>query len=127
MKQYITILSLIALAAVALFWQQVWGIFAGMTVLESLDMIVTYILHVAIGTIAAVVIFGLPAIIMPWVRMFRKRQRAIRRGRLVVQAKEPVFKPRRMTVEQLLGVLAPTQKIQKTTVQPQEDRVDLNL
>lgn len=127
MKQYITILSLIALAAVALFWQQVWGIFAGMTVLESLDMIVTYILHVAIGTIAAVVLFGLPAIIMPWVRMFRKRQRAIRRGRLVVQAKEPVFKPRRMTVEQLLGVLAPTQKIQKTTVRPQEDRVDLNL
>lgn len=127
MKQYITILSLIALAAVALFWQQVWGIFAGMTVLESLDMIVTYILHVAIGTIAAVVLFGLPAIIMPWVRMFRKRQRAIRRGRLVVQPKEPVFKPRRMTVEQLLGVLAPNQKIQKTTVQPQEDRVDLNL
>lgn len=127
MKQYLTILALLALAAAALFWKQIWGIFAGMSVLESLDMIVTYILHVAVGTIAAVFLFGLPAIIMPWVRMFRKRQRAIRRGRMVVKTKEPVFKPRRLTAEQLLNMLAPNEKIQKTTIQPQEERVDLRL
>jgi len=127
MKQYLTVLALLALAAAALFWKQIWSIFAGMSVLESLDMIVTYILHVAVGTIAAVFLFGLPAIIMPWVRMFRKRQRAIRRGRVVVKTKEPVFKPRKMTVHQLLSMLAPNETIQKTTVQPQEERVDLKL
>ncbi len=125
MKHYLTILTLIALAAAALFWKQVLGIFAGMSVLESLDMIVTYLLHIAVGTIAAVMVFGIPKIVMPWYRMFRRKQRFMRRGRLVAHPKEPVFKPRRMTVEQLLGVLAPNQNIQKTTVQPQEDRVDL--
>ncbi len=34
MKQMMIVLSLIAMAAAALFWEQVWGIFAGMTVLD---------------------------------------------------------------------------------------------
>ncbi len=127
MKQYILILSLIALAAVGVFWQQVWGVFAGMSVLAALEMIVQYILHVAVWTIAAGVLFGLPAIVKPWLRMFRRKQRDQRRGRVVVQPREPVFKPRKMTAEQLLSVLAPNQKIQKTTVQTPDERVDLNL
>lgn len=127
MKQQLIILSLIALAAAALFWQQVWSIFAGMTVLEALDMIVQYILHVAVATITLTVLFGLPKIITPWMRMLRKKQRAQRRGRVVMQDKAPVMRPRKLTVDQLLTMLAPTQKIQKTPVHPPDDRVDLNL
>ncbi len=121
MKQMIAILSLIALAAAALFWKQVWSVFAGMTVLESLDMIVTYILHIAVGTIAAVVFFGIPKIVMPWYRMFQRKQRAMRRGRVVVQAKAPVIKQNRLTVDQLLGLLAPNKSIQKAPTQPVQD------
>jgi len=127
MKQAITILSLIVLAAAALFWQQVWSIFAGMTVLQSLEMIVQFILHVAVGTIVVYGVATAPELIKPWMRALRQKRRAQRRGRVVVQEKAPVMRPRRMSVDQLLTMLAPTQKIQKTTVHPQEDRVDLNL
>lgn len=127
MRQAITILSLIALAAAALFWQQIWSIFAGMTVIESLEMIVQFILHVAVGTIVMYGAATAPDLIKPWMRALRQKRRAQRRGRAVMQEKAPVMKQRRMSVDQLLAMLAPTQKIQKTTVHPQEDRVDLNL
>lgn len=127
MKQAITILSLIALAAAALFWQQVWSIFTGMTVLESLEMIVQFILHVAVGTIVVYGAATAPELIKPWMRALRQKRRAQRRGRVVMQDKAPVMKQRKMSVDQLLAVLAPTQKIQKTTVQAPDERVDLNL
>jgi hypothetical protein len=126
MKQMMIILSLLAMAAAALFWEQVWGIFAGMTVLESLDMIVTYILHVAVGTITAVVVFGIPKIVTPWLRMFQRKQRDMRRGRIVVQPKAPAFKQNRLTVDQLLRLIAPGKNIQKVpTQQPVQDDIDL--
>lgn len=126
MKQAITVLSLIALAAAALFWRQVWSIFAGMSVLESLEYIVTFILHVAVGTVAAYVVVGLPAIVKPWVRMFRQKQRGMRRGRIVVQAKTPTIKPGKLTVDQLLGLIAPHRTISKVPTQPpQDDTADL--
>ena len=126
MKQAITILSLIALAAAALFWQQVWSIFAGMTVLESLEMIVQFILHVAVGTIVVYGVATAPELIKPWMRALRQKRRAQRRGRVVAQA-TPAMKPRRLTVDQLLTVLAPDKQIQKAPSQLTDDRVDLNL
>jgi hypothetical protein len=127
MKQFITILTLIALAATALFWQQVWSIFVGMTVLESLEMIVQFILHVAVGTIVVYGVATAPELIKPWMRAFRQKQRQARRGRTVVQVKTTEKKPRRLTVDELLTVLAPTKKIQKMPVQMPDDHVDLNL
>lgn len=127
MKQLIAILTLIALAATALFWKQVWSLFIGMSVLESLEMIVQFILHVAVGTIVVYGAATAPELIKPWMRSFRRKQRQARRVRTVVQDRTPEKKPRRLTVDELLTVLAPTQKIQKMPVQMPDDRVDLNL
>jgi hypothetical protein len=126
MKQAITILSLIALAAAALFWQQVWSIFAGMTVLESLEMIVQFILHVAVGTIVVYGVATAPELIKPWMRAFRRKQRQSRRARVIhVQSTAP--KPKRLTATELLSVLAPDKKIQRAPTLPRaDDHPDLN-
>lgn len=113
MKQVITILSLIALAATVLFWQQVWAIFAGMTVLESLEMIVQFILHVAVGTIVVYGVTTAPELIRPWMRALRQKRRAQRRGRTVVQVQQSAAKPRKLSVMDLLQMLAPDKQIQR--------------
>jgi Sec-independent protein translocase protein TatA len=129
MKQALLILSLIALAAAALFWQQVWAIFDGMTVLESLEMIVQYILHVTVVTILMWGVTTLPELIKPWMRALRQKRRAQRlhRVRTLSTVTPSTPKSRKLTVSELLTMLAPDQKIQKSTVRPQEDRVDLKL
>ena len=127
MKHFITILSLIALAAAALFYKQVLAIFAGMSVMESLGMIVQFILHVAVGTIVVYGAATAPELIKPWMRALRQKQRAARRGRAVVQVKAVEPKQRKLSALELLQMLAPNQKIQKTPTQQPDDRVDLNL
>ena len=125
MKQMMIVLSLIALAAAALFWKQVWGVFAGMTVLQSLEMIVQFILHVAVGTIVVYGVATAPELIKPWMRALRQKQRAQRRGRMIVQTKEPVSKPRRLSTMELLQLMAPEKKIQQTPSAPPDDRTEL--
>ena len=80
MKQMMIVLSLIALAAAALFWKQVWGVFAGMTVLQSLEMIVQFILHVAVGTIVVYGVATAPELIKPWMRALRQKHKTSRRS-----------------------------------------------
>ena len=127
MKPMMTALSLILAAAGVLFWKQVWGMFAGMTIMEAMEFIVTFILHVAVGTIAAYVVFGLPKIIKPWVRLFQWKQRNALRGRRrnIAQVKTPVVHPRRMTVKEMLSLLAPEQSIRKAPTKPQQDPAEL--
>lgn len=127
MKQYLLALSLIALAAVAVFWQQVWSIFAGMTVLESLDMIVTYLLHIAVGTILAVTLFGLPAIIKPWMRMFRQKHKTSRRS--LRRNEQPTERVPKMSVYRLALSLLQKQlgapEKTRSTIQEEPPHIEL--
>jgi uncharacterized membrane protein YcjF (UPF0283 family) len=63
-----------------LFFDQVRALFRGMGPLEAMQQIITFVLHVAVATIVLTVLFGLPAIVKPWVRMFRWKQKAARRA-----------------------------------------------
>lgn len=120
MKQYVIVLSLIGAAAAALFWKQVLAIFIGMTVLESLEMIVQFVLHVAVATVIAYGVMTLPEFIKPYWKLFRWKQRAARRGarRQVIHEAAPRTKQPRLTVQQLLSVLAPERTIHKEPTQP---------
>lgn len=74
-KTYLSFLALVGVAGAAIFWQDLAAYFMGMSPLEALKTIVTYLLHLAVGTVAAVVVFGLPKIVQPWMRYFKKHQR----------------------------------------------------
>ena len=129
MKNILLGLTMILMTGAALFWKEVWGVFAGMSVLESLSMIVQFILHVTVATIAGYVVFGLPEIVTPWLRMLRQKRRAVRRGRRVqaLPARSAATQPKKLTVDQLLRVLAPTRTIKKESVAQQTDPpVDLH-
>lgn len=92
MKNYIIVLVLVLVVSVGLFWQDVFAIFVGMTPLQAMEQIVTFILHVAVATIAVYAVTTLPELIKPWLKTFKRQQRQARRGRLSVSAKVP--KPR---------------------------------
>jgi hypothetical protein len=80
MRNFVIILSVIVVIAAALFWREVVGVFAGMSPLEAIQQIVTFILHVAVATIAAYAVMTVPEFIKPWMRTFRLHQRQARRG-----------------------------------------------
>ncbi len=79
MKNFVILLSVIVVIAAALFWREVTGIFAGMSPLEAMRQIVTFILHVAVATILAYAAMTVPEFIKPWLRTFKFRQRQARR------------------------------------------------
>lgn len=72
-------LVIVAVVGGALFGDQVLALFAGMTALEALRTIVTFILHVAVATIASWAAFTLPELLKPWRRALRKKRRLARR------------------------------------------------
>ncbi len=81
MKNFVIVLGVIVVVAAALFWREVLGLFAGMSPLEAMQQIVTFILHVAVATIAAYAVMTVPELLKPWIQTFRSRQRQARRGR----------------------------------------------
>jgi hypothetical protein len=78
-KEILLVLVLIALIGAALFYDQVWAFFRGMGPLEAIQMIWQFVLHVTVGTILAYVLYTLPEIVKPWLRVFRQKQRQARR------------------------------------------------
>lgn len=74
-KETLVLLGLIAVAGLALFFDDVAAWLGGMTPLEAVKQIATFILHVTVGTVAATALFGLPKIVKPWMRMLKRRQR----------------------------------------------------
>jgi hypothetical protein len=80
MKNFMIVLGVIVVIAAALFWREVLGLFAGMSPLEAMQQIVTFILHVAVATIAAYAVMTVPEFLKPWMQTFRFRQRQARRG-----------------------------------------------
>jgi hypothetical protein len=64
--------GLVLVAGAILFWDQVKTLFTGMTPLEAMQTIVQYILHVTVITIVGFLIFGLPEIVEPWIKMAKR-------------------------------------------------------
>ena len=75
MRRVTIFLGLIGMIGALVFWREVWGLFTGMTAVEALKQVVSFILHVTVATICGYVMFGLPGIVKPWVRMLRRSGR----------------------------------------------------
>jgi hypothetical protein len=102
MKNAMIVLSILLMIAVALFWKQVWGIFAGMSVLEAMNTIVTFILHVAVATIAAYAAMLIPEYIKPWMQALRWKQRQARKARRHGRIPEQATRAPRLNANSLL-------------------------
>lgn len=84
-KQLLIVLVVVLVIGGLTFFDQVLAIFHGLTVLEALEMIMNYVLHVAVVTVVGFVVFGLPEVVKPWLQMYRQsvrsKRRALRRRR----------------------------------------------
>lgn len=95
MNKHILIILLFVLGIGAAFYaDDILAVFHGMGPLEALEFILNYVLHVAVVTIVAFLVFGLPEIVKPWMRVLRRKQRAIRRGELPSRAPSTPRMPR---------------------------------
>lgn len=79
-REVMIVLGLVLVAAAVLFWDQIMSAFAGMTPLEAMQTIVQYILHVTVITIFGFLIFGLPEIVKPWIKMLKRAPKRWRSG-----------------------------------------------
>lgn len=70
---FVLFMVLLLITAGLLFFDQVLSIFQGMTVLQSMQMIVQFILHVAVATIAAYALYQVNELILPWWRAAKYR------------------------------------------------------
>ena len=102
MKRLFPFLILLLMIAAVLFWRQVWGLFAGMTVLEAMGTIVQFILHVTVATLAGYAVMLVPEFVTPWLKAFRWKQRTVRRARRHRQESVPVMKAPRLNLNSLV-------------------------
>ena len=124
MKNFVILLSVIVVIAAALFWREVAGIFAGMSPLEAMRQIVTFILHVAVATILAYAAMTIPEFIKPWLRTFRFRQRQARRihGNTAVRSVKTQGTPKLNKDRMLIALVE--QLMQKQTKGKERSAVD---
>ena len=109
-KHLLIVLTLITIVAAILFYDQVLAIFHGMSVLEAMQFIITFVLHVAVTTICVYAVYTLPEIVGPWVKTLRKSRRSsVKRRTSKVESRMPNVRGRRMTVEQAVMFLAAMQ------------------
>jgi hypothetical protein len=103
-KKIMIALGFIVLIGAALFYDQIWAVFSGMSVMESMKFIVTFILHVTVGTICAYVLFGLPEIIKPWVRLLRQKRKTARKTQKA-EGRRQILPQRAPTTNRMVGYL----------------------
>jgi len=72
-KDLLALCAVVLIVGAVLFYDQIINIFRGMSPLEAMQTIWTFVLHIAVGTIFAYVIFGLPEIVKPWLKTMRRR------------------------------------------------------
>jgi len=124
-KNFVIGIGIVLVIGTALFFDQVLALFAGLSPIEALRQIWTFVLHVTVGTICAYVAFGLPALIKPWMRMFRQKRRDLRRGR----AGQAVLRSPKLDVNRLLAQLYVKQQTgqsAKPTPRPLDDSIKLD-
>lgn len=108
MKKNMLIMAVIILViGVALFHEQIWALFRGMTILEALKFIYTFILHVTVATLASYALYTLLEFAKPVVEFVKSVTRTIRRNRRAArrnrsQAKPAVARSPKLTTDMLL-------------------------
>jgi hypothetical protein len=113
MKKAFLILSGIALLIGGVFfYDQVLAIFKGMSVLEAMKFIVTFVLHVVVVTICMYTLYTLPEIVGPWLKTLRWKRRAARRNRS--QPKPVIARSPKLTTDMLLREYMLKQALPKT-------------
>ena len=98
-KKSVMILAMIGLVIGAVFFgDQVAGVFRGMSVLEAMKFIVTFILHVVVVTIASWALYTLPEILGPVTKLLKGH----RRGQRNKRTEAPKVKTPRLSTDQML-------------------------
>jgi hypothetical protein len=107
-----------------LFFDEVLSIFAGMSVLEAMRTIWTFVLHVVVTTVLGYVVIGLSEIVKPWVRMLRRsgraKNRVLRRGETAPRV--PSSRAPRMNKDAIIAWLA-SQKFSKVKPRQTENQI----
>lgn len=103
-KHVLIVLAFVAAIGGLVFADQVMSLFQGMTPLEMLQTLWTFVLHMAVTTALGYVVIGLPKIAQPWLRALRWKQKAVRRGR--IQPKPAAPRAPRMSKDVVLYWLA---------------------
>lgn len=126
MRRFVlTVVILALIAGVMLFPDQVLAQFRGMTPLDAMKTIVTFILHVAVGTIAAYVAYTLPEIVSPWLKALKRNSKGKKHNSTDFQK---VQKTPKMNTDALFRAYMLQQMSSKKTVEParnDEVRIDL--
>lgn len=122
------VLCIIAVIGAALFGDQVIALFVGMSPLESLQVIVKFILHVAVATIVSYVALTAPELFKPWMRTLRRNRRTARRQPAQIRApREPRMNYKALFHTMLNQQNAPKPRLtQLPTVAPTQDESKLN-
>ena len=99
-KTFLVFVMMTLVIGAVFFYDQVLAIFKGMTVLEAMKFIVTFVLHVAVTTICVYAVYTAPEIVKPWLKTLRMKRRMARRG----HAAQPIQKQKspRMSTDMLL-------------------------
>jgi len=78
-KEYLLIFLAIALIGGILSWEPILAYFGGMSPMEAMQTIWTFVLRVTVGTILAYAAYTLPEIVKPWLKMLKEKQKQARR------------------------------------------------
>jgi len=100
-KDFMILLVILSVVGALLFYDQVLAIFRGMSPLEALRTIVTFIMHVAVATIVSYVAYTLPDFVKPWLKALRSGPRRTRRHNNV----KKIRTSGRITNDQILKLL----------------------
>lgn len=92
-KKFTVVLIFIAAVGSLVFYDQVLSAFNGMSVIESIKVIWTFVLHVALGTVFAVILYQALELLDPLVKfsakMLQRKRRNLRRGRFTQKIQSP--------------------------------------
>lgn len=115
MKKFLFVLIVLAIIAALVFYDQVLDAFRGMTILESIKVIVQFVIHVAVATILTWGLYMVVEILEPLVslgrkvlRWKRKNFRRAQHGQMAPHGRMPLPAPRRsgrLTAEQLARLM----------------------
>lgn len=128
MNKHILIILLFVLGIGAAFYaDEIVTIFHGMSPLEALEFIFNYVLHAAVVTIVAFVVMGLPKLVQPWMRVLRRKRKALRRGELPNRAPLTPRTPRLNKDAALAWMAAQLARVQTPKASQQRNDDDNNI
>lgn len=105
MKHILIVLTFIGVIGGLVFSDQVLALFQGMTPLESLRMVWSFVLHSAVTTILGYAgLLAYREIVLPGLRVLRQKRKTARRGR--IQPKPAAPRAPRMNKDAILYWLA---------------------